>query len=173
MISWVPTVGFIVTYLFPSAVSEDQVTARAELRIRVMDEAGRPLPAIRVLVSTSAAWVPDTRMIVRDEAESVAGRTDTNGMVVLRLESRDGRVSCLAMPEPGFQWPRAVEYRFTNMVEGRWEPWSPEISIVLKRATDSPWGRPPTNTFSPRVSSFSLESDANRKEEKQIFSEGR
>ncbi len=133
--------GLFLGILVRAVALDERQPAAAELRVRVTDEGGRPLSAVRVLLTTSSTWVPDARIGIRDEAETVSGRTDTNGMVVLGMPSRDGRVGCIAVPSPGFLWSRGVEYRFTNVVEGRWIPWSPEISIILKRAADSPWRR--------------------------------
>lgn len=110
-----------------------------EIRVQVTDEEGRPVPSVRVLLSTAAAWVPDSEMGVRSEADIVRSRTDTNGLATLQLRSWDGRYGCTIIPTAEYQWPRTVEIRLTNSVEGYWQPCPAYVSVVLKRGMGSPW----------------------------------
>ena len=105
----------------------------AQVKVRVTDEAGVPVARARIMLSTYTSWVPGRRDAGRDEYNTALGFTDANGLVALSLKGSSGRYGCVVLPMPEFHWDRGKEYVFTNSAAGRWEPWEPLVSIVLKR----------------------------------------
>ena len=116
-----------------TALAQDEHLA--QVRLRVIDEAQVPLARARVVLSTYTAWIPGRAEAGRDEYNTVLGATDTNGIVALSLKGSSGRYGFMVLPLPEFHWDRGKEYVFTNAVAGRWEPWNPVVTIVLKRKT--------------------------------------
>lgn len=116
-----------------AALAQDVEESLAQFRIRVLDEAGATVPRARVALSTFSNWVPGRTGVGQEEYSTVVGATDTNGLTVLKLKGSTGRYSFLVLPLAGFSFDKGTEYVFTNAVSGRWEPWFPLVSIVLKR----------------------------------------
>jgi hypothetical protein len=114
-----------------SAFSQEEY--QAQVRVRVVDEAGVPVARARVVLSTYTAWIPGRKDAGRDEYNTEMGLTDGSGSVAITLKGSSGRYSYMALPLPEFHWDRGKEYVFTNYAAGRWEPWSPTVTITLKR----------------------------------------
>ena len=149
-IAWLIAVS-LVPWLLRADPSAPQAPL-GEIRVQVTDEEGRPVPSVRVLLSTAAAWVPDSEMGVRSEADVVRSRTDTNGLATLQLRSWDGRYGCTIIPTAEYQWARPVEIRLTNSVEGFWQPCPVHVPVVLKRSMGSPWKQSSSETPNGRAS---------------------
>ena len=105
----------------------------ARVVVLVKDEGGTPIPRAQVSFSTFSSWVPGRKNAGRDDYNTVVGSTDTNGLVALSLKGPTSRYGCMVLPLSGYHWDKGMEYRFTNAVAGRWEPWSPLLTVVLKR----------------------------------------
>lgn len=108
----------------------------AQLQVRVTDEAGVPVPQAKVAFSTYRAWIPGSKGGGRDDYRMIMGVTGTNGMTVMMLKGSTGRYGCMVLPLAGFQWDKGTEYVFTNAAGGRWEPWSPLVTIIMKRRSN-------------------------------------
>lgn len=120
-----------------AALAQEAVNSLAQVRIRVTDDTGAPVPRAEVAFSTYHTWVPASQGLGRDEYETVVGRTDSNGLVRLALKSPTGKCGCMALPLAGYHWDKGQQVIFTNAVIGRWEPWSPLVEIVLKRRVEA------------------------------------
>jgi len=116
------------------------------LSVRVTDEDGHPVPRARVSVSTFRGWVPSTAGAGRDETMTAVAVTDTNGCATVTVKSETGRLGCIVLPLPGFQWDLGIEHAFVRVVRGRWEPWAPQVGIRLKRLADAPAALPGRST---------------------------
>ncbi|MFO7534169.1 MAG: Ig-like domain-containing protein [Kiritimatiellia bacterium] len=124
------------------SLAQEAADSLAQVRIRVTDDAGTPVPSAQVAFSTYNTWVPASEGVGRGEYETVVGRTDSNGLVRLSLKTPTGNCGFMALPLAGYHWDKGQEYVFTNAVLGRWEPWSPLVEIVLKRRDAAPEGSP-------------------------------
>jgi hypothetical protein len=127
--------GIVAVFFLGStlAFAQQSEDLPAQVKVKVLDEAGVPVGRARVVLSTYASWVPGRRNAGGDEHMTQVGATGPDGVVALTLKSASGRYGCMVLPLPEFHWDRGKEYVFTNAVAGRWDPWGPEVTIVLKR----------------------------------------
>jgi hypothetical protein len=135
----------LLAVLFPlSLVAANPVV---EITFRVADDVGNVVTGATVSMSTFLRWVPGEGA-GKDENAVVSGVTDTNGLVVLKIQSVEGVVNyaVVSTNDPHFDNPTQMNisgidyYRtiggrscFTNAVKGKWQPWSPTVNLVIKR----------------------------------------
>ncbi|MFA6173961.1 MAG: hypothetical protein WC701_09800 [Kiritimatiellales bacterium] len=119
----------------------------AQMTFCVTDDLGNVVTNASVRVSTFLKWIPGEGF-GRDEYYSVEDVTDTNGVVVLEMQSVKGSVSyaVVSTNDPHFDNPTQMNisgidyYRtvggsssFTNAVKGKWQPWNPTVNLVIKK----------------------------------------
>ncbi|MBU0678864.1 MAG: hypothetical protein KJ626_12195 [Verrucomicrobia bacterium] len=139
----------LTIYLFLGAFSCVMANAgdpTAQVTFRVTDDFGNAVTNASVRMTTAAGWIPgpDTGRTKMREAE---GHTDTNGAVVLKLQCKTGNIrhyEVVAAPTASvphykmsvggkmYYRERGGRVRFSEVVNGRWEPWNPTVEIVLK-----------------------------------------
>ncbi len=111
-------------------------TPNAQVTIHVFSDAGSVATGIVIGASTFAKHIPGEGF-GRDEYATVGGTTDTNGMVTLSVQSLTGAIAFgPQVPLIGFYWSRGDRIQFTNVVDGRWQPWNPTVELRLQRIVD-------------------------------------
>ncbi|MBU0678478.1 MAG: Ig-like domain-containing protein [Verrucomicrobia bacterium] len=125
----------LVGLLANSVLADAEKKYPAQLTLRVVDDAGAPVSKAEVVISTFSHWISgeDFGRNVYDQAEGV---TDTNGTATVALDGHTGKYKYMAHPPEGYYWSPAIEYVFTNVLEGRWSPWNPVVEFTLKRVVD-------------------------------------
>jgi len=67
-----------------------------------------------------------------DRTANANGKTDANGNVTLTLPCLFGNVSISTQHGfPGY-YPNGLDYQFTNVVSGKWQPWNPIVDLIVK-----------------------------------------
>jgi len=101
---------------------------KAKITIRVIDEAGDPITNANVAVGFyqgGNAWIGESK------SETVRGVSDSNGLFIAQGRCIND-VSMFADKE-GYYRTSAEYYFYNTKVEnGRWQPWNPTNSVVLK-----------------------------------------
>lgn len=110
-----------------------QIKYPAKITVRVVDDAGTPITAGIVRASVFSKWVRGEGFGY-DEHENFDTSLNQEGVAEINVLS----------PRKDFgYWPIVDEkcyysggggrYRFKQVLNGRWEPWNPEIKIVVPR----------------------------------------
>ena len=121
----------------------------AKLSLRVLDDSGNAITNGSVQVTTFDRWEPGG-IAGKDMMARAVGNTDTNGLVAIQFSCLDGSAKYGVVSDNNKNDPLYIEvdgkkyYRdmggaisFTNNSAGRWEPWNPEVNVMLK-AVENP-----------------------------------
>lgn len=98
----------------------------------IRNEEGAVVTNARVGMSTFKRWIPGPEF-GKEERSRVEGRTDTNGLVHLTLESERGDLSVLVKQMPGYYLDNGNRFQMTKAASGRWEPWGRTNVLVVRR----------------------------------------
>ncbi|MDR0536224.1 MAG: Ig-like domain-containing protein [Puniceicoccales bacterium] len=101
----------------------------AKITFVVKDDAGTPVPNIKVSMSTFHHWEPGEGF-GKDIAKSYTSITDKNGVAVIQGRSLRGEFAC-GITATGYYPHRHMRHRFTERKSGRWEPWNPTLEIII------------------------------------------
>jgi len=124
-------IGFCVCFLMGNAHAWPfgKSMPKAKVTIHVVDETGQPVTNANIAVGFyqgGNAWVGETK------SETIRGTSDSNG-----LFSAQGRcindVSMFAEKEGCYRTSAERYFYNTKMKKGRWQPWNPTNTIVLKQ----------------------------------------
>lgn len=109
-----------------------QIKYPARITVKVVDDAGAPITSGTVRTSTFAKWVRGEGF-GHDEYDNFEAIINKEGIAIVEM-------SCLRS-DIGY-WPELNDsyynggggrYRFKEVVNGRWEPWNPQLEIVVPR----------------------------------------
>jgi hypothetical protein len=117
----------------------------ARITFKVIDDFGNAVPGAPVTASTFLRWAPGPDF-GRDVLDQAKGVTDTNGLVTLKLPSKNGNVrysvseekiyfdnlSKFRVGDKPYYCDRGDILRFTNSVAGKWQPWDPTVTLEIK-----------------------------------------
>ncbi|MDR0534993.1 MAG: Ig-like domain-containing protein, partial [Puniceicoccales bacterium] len=101
----------------------------AKITFIVKDDAGTPVPNIKVSMSTFHHWVSGEGF-GKDIAKSYTSITDKDGVAVIRGRSLRGEFA-YGITATGYYPHRHMRHRFTERKSGRWEPWNPTLEIII------------------------------------------
>lgn len=101
----------------------------AKFTVRVHDEVGVVITNARVRVGVTVPIKPGWGWGGGKE-EIWDGATDANGLCVVQLKCY-GEAG-LSVTKEGYYGSSGYKVMFTNLVSGKWEPWNPEIDVVLR-----------------------------------------
>lgn len=119
----------------------------AQITFRVSDDFGNAVTGAPVVMTTAVGWRPGGPDEGHTELREARGLTDTNGVAVLKLRCKTGNIrnySVLAedmyfdnnnkmkIGETAYYRDLGGRFRFTNVVDGQWQPWNPTVDIELK-----------------------------------------
>jgi len=134
----------MITFILPvMTYAGDPV---AQITFRVTDDNGNIATDAIVSTSTFLRWIPGSGA-GRDEHDCVRGITDSKGIIVIKMKSKDGNINygvraenkyfdnMLKMTVANRVYYRDMggRYHFTNAVSGKWQPWNPTINVQIKR----------------------------------------
>ncbi len=102
------------------------------LSFRVVDDLGAPVPEGEVKVSTFSHWVPGEGFD-RDEYENFGTTLSAEGLASLTVPNIRGRLAYGVYPNSKYYPVTAQSYQFSQVRGGRWEPWNPEVTVVVPR----------------------------------------
>lgn len=123
----------------------------AQLTFRVRDDFGNAVIGAPVVMTTAEGWRPGRTDYGYTELREAKGLTDTNGLVTLKLPCKTGNIRSYSVLEEGTYFDNmnkmrvgetayyrdmGGEFRFTNVVNGQWQPWNPMVDIQLKAVID-------------------------------------
>lgn len=118
----------------------------ARITFRVVDDFGNAVTGIPVKMVTAAGWVPGPDA-GRTELNAASGSTDSNGLVTLRIMCKTGSIRHYGVsipptrgtPHYRMEFGKTVyyrdqggEFRFSEVIDGRWQPWNPTVDIQVK-----------------------------------------
>ncbi len=109
-----------------------QVKYPAKMTFKVTDDAGAPVQGMEVRTSTFAYWERGEgfgRSI--DDLDSAT--TDKNGLAELETPSLRGSFAYGPYPKGNYYQVPSLHYQFKEVINGRWEPWNPQLEIVVPR----------------------------------------
>lgn len=104
---------------------------RAEITFRVVSDEGKALHDVEVTASTFLRWQPGEGF-GKDIYQETKEKTDRDGIVRLNFYSKRGDCHYGIYDIPGYYSVRNLEYNFTDIQGGKWQPWNPTIDVVLK-----------------------------------------
>ena len=102
----------------------------AKVTARVTDETGLPISSATAVVGFAKTIPPGEGWGTRPYA--VEGLTDTNGIFTAQGEGEPS-VSCSAKKDGYYPTWGDTMYPFTNVVFGRWQPWNPTYTVILRK----------------------------------------
>jgi hypothetical protein len=102
-----------------------------QVTLRVKDDFGKPVIGAKGGIAIFQYWKPG-EAFGEDIYKQIDGVTDANGLIVLKASSRRDTIRYGLDRKAGYYSGSGGEYRFTNKIAGRWQPWNPTIDIVLK-----------------------------------------
>lgn len=119
------TFAIIATMIVLANVSfADEEHAEAKLTLRVVNEQGLP-------VENANSGVTFTKILWWDSKSiPVEGITDENG--IFSASNNTSREVHYGADKEGY-YESNYKYRFRNIKDGRWEPWNPEVMVVLRK----------------------------------------
>lgn len=95
----------------------------ARFTVKVVDEDGRPVPN-----------VPVSAGFVAEEKRDISGATDSNGIFAAECEKvMSGEAGFSIDRNLAAYYPTYAGLRLTKIINGRWEPWNPVITAVVRR----------------------------------------
>lgn len=101
--------------------------------VKVVDDKGDPVPNAHVGTSTFSHFEPGEGFGKDIWQGPERQLTDKEGKVVFEYPSKTGEVGISVSQKPEFyasSWPN---YKFKEVIDGRWNPENPTIDYVLKR----------------------------------------
>lgn len=114
----------------------------AQITFRVTDDNGNIIPGAVVSTSTFLRWIPGSGA-GHDEHDIAQGVTDTNGIVVIKMKSKDGNISYgvygaeksgrISVAQIDYYRDRGGTMLFKQVLDGKWQPWDPTVDIQIKR----------------------------------------
>ena len=124
----------LITLLLPMGFASCQeVSHPLKLTLKVVDDAGAPIADAKVGSSTFVRW-ESGEGFGRDVWEGPGLQvTDLQGKATFEYLSKTGEVGVGVGPKQGFYSSSFPNYKFKEVVAGRWTPENPEITCVLKR----------------------------------------
>lgn len=135
----------VVVFGAAVALAVDGEEPLAQGTFRVVDDSGKAMTGALVRVTTFSRWVPG-REFGRDEYEKIEGNTDTNGVVVLALPSKTGKLTYQVVPAEETSDGVTMKVngmtcymsgsgvlRFAEQAGGKWQPLNSVVDIVIKR----------------------------------------
>lgn len=130
------TLAFCMSALITLANACAQVPADAarhpaQITFKVSDDFGRPVPDAEIAISTFYQWEPGEGF-GRDVSRIFTGITNADGLVTIIGESLRGDFSYGPGSKAGYYAGGDGKYRFTELKNGRWEPWNPVVEILMK-----------------------------------------
>jgi hypothetical protein len=117
----------------------------AQITFHVTDDFGNAVTGAPVVMTTAVGWIPGPGE-GSTELREASGLTDTNGVVVLDLPCKTGNIRSysvlvedthfdnnkMQIGDAAYYRDMGGEFRFTNVVNGQWQPWNPTVEIQLK-----------------------------------------
>ncbi len=114
----------------------------ARITFRVIDDNGNIVTGAVVSTSTFLRWIPGSGA-GHDENDIVKGVTDTNGIVVITMKSKDGNISYgvygagnwsrMSVSQVDYYRDGGGKILFKKALDGKWQPWNPSVSLQIKR----------------------------------------
>lgn len=117
-----------VFYCWALALTASAATAR--LTVRVIDEAGSPVPNAEVRASTFSHHVTG-ELFGEDKYSNVSTVTDGSGIASLEFSSPTGDIG-FGPRKTGYYYDRGLDFQFSSIQGGQWQPWNPTFEVVLK-----------------------------------------
>lgn len=104
---------------------------RAQITFRVITDAGQPVPGIDLTVSNFLRWKAGEGF-GEDVYERIKVRTDGKGLAVFETPSARQYLGYSVSGVPGYYSTHETRYWFKEVQNGRWQPWNPQVDVVLK-----------------------------------------
>lgn len=102
------------------------------ISFRVVDDLGAPVTEGEIKLFTFSHWVPGEGF-GHDEYEQRRGPITKEGAASFELPNIRGDVEYAVHPK-GRYYPVTMQtYRFNQVQNGRWEPWNPEVAVIVPR----------------------------------------
>ncbi|RXK55071.1 hypothetical protein ESB00_03995 [Oleiharenicola lentus] len=109
-----------------------QIRHPTQITFKVVDDLGSPVTAGIVRASTFSYW-KSGEGFGRDVNEHYKASINKDGIAVLEGSSLRGSLAYGVYPEGNYYPGFGGEYRFKQVENGRWEPWNPQVEIVVPR----------------------------------------
>jgi hypothetical protein len=109
-----------------------QVKYPAKMTFRVTNDIGAPVQGMEVRTSTFAEWERGEGF-GRSINDLDKATTDRNGLAVLETPSLRGSFAYGPAPQGGYYNIGSLRYAFKEVLGGRWEPWNPQLEVVVPR----------------------------------------
>ncbi len=109
-----------------------QTKLPAQITFRVVDDLGQPVTGGTLSASTFSHGVPSEGFghQVNDIFTVALG---SKGVAILNGESLNGEFIYAVEPTGKYYPGAGGKHKFTSSESGRWEPWNPEVTIVVPR----------------------------------------
>ncbi len=117
------------------------LTPLAKVTLRVVDEGGMQIPGASAMVGFNygGTWTDPGKFVGRE------GLTDTNGYFT--ASGRTDGIAGYGAKQTGY-YETLMQYTFREPKLGRWQPWNPELKVVLKKIGQ------PTAMYAKRVETY-------------------
>jgi hypothetical protein len=109
-----------------------QIKYSAKITVRVVDDAGSPVTSGVVQVSTFARWVPGEGF-GHDEHDQYEAKLTDEGIAVVEMRCLRNEISYGSQLNDHYYSGGGGLFRFKEVINGRWEPWNPQLEIVVPR----------------------------------------
>ena len=107
-------------------------SAKMSFQVKVINDAGEPMPDCEVVITTFDRWVPGTGF-GEDYFYKQKLRTDENGIVKGSAKSKGNDLYYSATAPNGYYRTRRARYEYSHQEDGRWQPENQKFEVVLKR----------------------------------------
>ena len=114
------------------------------ISFRVVDDLGAPVSEGEVKLSTFSHWVPGEGF-GRDEYDQRRAPLTKDGEVSFEVPNIRGDVEYAVYPKGKYYPVTMQSYRFNQVQNGRWEPWNPEVTVIVPRILN------PTALYARRI----------------------
>jgi hypothetical protein len=109
-----------------------QIKYPTQMTIKVTDDTGAPVPAGYVRASTFSYWERGEGF-GQNINEHYTATINKGGVAILEGPSLGGSLAYGVYLEGNYYPGAGGEYQFKEVVNGRWEPWNPQLEIVVPR----------------------------------------
>ncbi len=123
----------IIIYMSMAAQADSsQIEYPSMVTFRIIDDAGSIVTNGEVRISTFSHWVSGEGF-GRDDDRNYSAALDDKGRASFEVINVRGAIAYGVYPNSNYYPVLMQTYQFRQIESGRWEPWNPEISVVLPR----------------------------------------
>ncbi len=109
-----------------------QIKHPAQITVKVVDDVGTPVTSGVVYVGTFSHWVRGEGFGY-DEHDKFEAPINKDGVAVVEIRCLRNDISYWPKLDARYYGSGGARYLFKEVQNGRWEPWNPQLEIVVPR----------------------------------------